>query len=213
MKLSPEQVQHFYLEGYVIVPHFFSPDEVAALRLEMERLVMADRGRNVMPPFTGKINYLITPLADKSDLFRELPIRPVVLETIEQLIGSPATLWLDQIFLKPAYVGAGNTWHIDNGRFKIPDPTKGVGMWIALHDSSRANGTLELIPRSHLLPPESFIPSGQYMPIPPDGSQSIAMIAAAGGAIFFNFGILHCTRDNFSDQDRAALVYHFCRQA
>lgn len=212
MKLSPEQVQQFHLDGYVIVPQFFTPDEAVALRLEMERLVAADRGRNVMPPFTGKINYQITPLADKSDLFRELPARPNILETIEQLIGSPANLWLDQIFLKPAHVGAGNTWHIDNGRFKIPDPTKGVGMWIALHDSSRANGTLELIPRSHLLPPESFIPAGQYMPIPPDESQAIAMIGMAGGVIFFNFGILHCTHDNFSDQDRAALVYHFCNQ-
>jgi len=213
MKLSSEQAHHFQTEGYVIVPHFFTQDEVLALRQEMERLVAENRGRNVMPSYTGKINYQITPLADKSNLFRDLPTHPEVLATIEQLIGSPATLWLDQIFLKPAHVGAGNTWHIDNGRFKVADPTKGVGMWIALHDSSRANGTLELVPRSHLQPPESFIPPGQYMPVPPDENDTIAMIATAGGVIFFNFGILHCTRDNFSDHDRAALVYHFCSQA
>lgn len=207
--LNKEQVQQFQTEGYVIVPEFFGWEEARLLREEMERLVQEDRGRNVMPSFTGKINYQITPLADKSDLFRELPNRSEIKPVIEQLIGAPALLWLDQIFLKPAQVGAGNTWHVDNVRFKATDPTRGVGMWIALHDSSHANGTLELIPRSHLAPPESYIPAGQFMPVPPEGAEAVAMVAAAGGVIFFNFGILHCTRDNLSDNDRAALVYHF----
>ena len=179
------------------------------MRLEMGRLVAEDRGRNVMPPFTGKINYLITPLADKSELFRAIPAWPDVIETVEQLIGAPALLWLEQIFLKPARVGAGNTWHIDNGRFKVLDPTRGLGMWIALHDSSLVNGTLELVPRSHQFPPDSFIPPGQFMPVPPTGAHIVPMVAPAGSTIFFNFGILHCTRDNESAEDRAALVYHF----
>lgn len=207
--LNKEQVQQFQTEGYVIVPEFFGWEEARLLREEMERLVQEDRGRNVMPPFTGKINYQITPLGDKSDLFRELPNRSGIKTVIEQLIGAPALLWLDQIFLKPAQVGAGNTWHVDNVRFKATDPARGVGMWIALHDSSRTNGTLELIPRSHLAPPETYIPTGQFMPVPPEGAEAVAMVAAAGGVIFFNFGILHCTRDNLSDNDRAALVYHF----
>lgn len=207
--LNQEQVQQFQTEGYVIVPEFFSPEEAGLLREEMERLVRGDRGRNVMPPFTHKVNYQITPLADKSPLFGEIPARPEIVQVIEQLIGAPALLWLEQIFLKPAHVGAGNTWHVDNVRFKATDPTRGVGMWIALHDSSRANGTLELIPRSHLAPPESYIPAGQFMPVPPEGVETVAMVAAAGGAIFFNFGILHRTGDNPSDNDRAALVYHF----
>lgn len=206
---APEQVQQFQTEGYVIVPAFFSPEEARLLREEMERLVREDRGRNVMPPFSNKVNYQITPLTDKSPLFGEIPARPEIVQVVEQLIGAPALLWLEQIFLKPAQVGAGNTWHVDNVRFKATDPTRGVGMWIALHDSSRANGTLELIPRSHLSPPESYIPAGQFMPVPPEGAETVAMIAAAGGVIFFNFGVLHRTSDNLSDGNRAALVYHF----
>ncbi|MCL4868237.1 MAG: phytanoyl-CoA dioxygenase family protein [Anaerolineae bacterium] len=211
MHLSPEQCLHFQTEGYLIVPDFFDQGMVKLLRLEMERLVAEDRGRNVMPAFTGKINYLITPLADKSTLFRELPNRPEVVGVVEQLLGGAAALILDQIFLKPARVGAGNSWHLDNGRFQLADPTRGLGMWITLHEASRANGTLELIPRSHLLPPETFTPPGQYLPVPPDESLAVPMVAAAGGVIFFNFGILHCTHDNPSDRDRAALVYHFAR--
>ena len=209
MPLSSAQVHHFHTEGYLIVPQFFAAETATAMRLEMERLVAEDRGRNVMPPFTGKINYQITPLADKSELFGAIPTWPDVIEAVEQLIGAPALLWLAQIFLKPARVGAGNTWHIDNGRFKVVDPTRGLGMWIALHNSSRVNGTLELVPRSHQSSPDSFIPTGQFMPVPPEGAVLVPMEAPAGSVIFFNFGILHCTRDNLSDQDRAALVYHF----
>jgi ectoine hydroxylase-related dioxygenase (phytanoyl-CoA dioxygenase family) len=209
MPLSSEQIHHFHTEGYLIVPQFFATETARAMRLEMERLVAEDRGRNVMPPFTGKINYQITPLADKSELFGAIPTWSDVIEAVEQLIGAPALLWLEQIFLKPARVGAGNTWHIDNGRFKVADPTRGLGMWIALHDSSRVNGTLELVPHSHQAPPDSFIPPGQFMPVPPAGAPVVPMVAPAGSTIFFNFGILHCTQDNLSDQDRAALVYHF----
>lgn len=84
MLLTSDQIHAFCCDGYLIVPQFFAAAETQRLRLEMERLVQEDRGRNVMPSFTGKINYQITPLADKSDLFRDLPTRPDVLITVEQ---------------------------------------------------------------------------------------------------------------------------------
>ncbi|MBK9055085.1 MAG: phytanoyl-CoA dioxygenase family protein [Chloroflexi bacterium] len=57
--------------------------------------------------------------------------------------------------------------------------------------------------------PTRFIPTGQFHACSPEGAVLVPMDGPAGSVIFFNFGILHCTRDNLSDQDRAALVYHF----
>ena len=151
MSLTTNQIRTFRTEGYLISPHFFNPKDVRALQLEVERFQREGLGRNVVPVINGdksRINYQIMPLHDKSTLFRALWFHPSVLEIVEQLIGGPVMRWLDQIFLKPPKLGKGTEWHQDNAYFKVPDSTKGVAMWIAIHDATRENGTLEVIPRS-----------------------------------------------------------------
>jgi ectoine hydroxylase-related dioxygenase (phytanoyl-CoA dioxygenase family) len=54
--------------------------------------------------------------------------------------------YLDQIFLKPGKSGAGTQWHAENAYFKISDVTKGIDLWIALHDATIANGTMHMLP-------------------------------------------------------------------
>jgi len=36
---------------------------------------------------------------------------------------------------------------------------------------------------------------------------------AAGGALFFNYGVAHCTTGNQTDQPRAGLALHFVAEA
>jgi ectoine hydroxylase-related dioxygenase (phytanoyl-CoA dioxygenase family) len=217
MVLTTSQVDHFRQEGYVVVPAFFGPDEVAAMQAELERLWQSGAGRNTMPAGSGKVNYHLSPLGELSPLFRALPFKEEVVAAVEQLIGSPILLWLDQIFLKPAGSGMGNSWHTDNACFMVAEPTLGTGMWVAIHDASRANGTLELIPRSHQLfrRPDgtTVLDVMEMITIRPDESQAVAAEMAAGGVVFFNYAMLHCTRDNHSGGDRAAAAYHFLNAA
>lgn len=130
-----------------------------------------------------------------------------------ELIGTPFVRQLDQIFLKPARTGAGTDWHTDNAYFKISDPTKATGMWIALHDATLANGTLRVVPGSykqrfeHVRDPKS----DHHIHTKVDDSQAVAVELPAGGAIFFNYGTAHGTRANNTDQERAGLAFHFLR--
>ncbi len=86
------------------------------------------------------------------------------------------------------------------------------GMWIAVHAATRANGTMHIVPRSHVaLAAHERDPGSDhhiYAPAVLD-DQSIAIELPAGGVLFFNFGILHCTHGNQTASDRAGLALHF----
>ncbi|MCX6045459.1 MAG: phytanoyl-CoA dioxygenase family protein [Chloroflexi bacterium] len=218
-QLPQTKIEQFQTEGYTFIPDFFSQDEVAAMRVELERFKSEGLGRNVATDGDGKthsttkINYQIIPLNDKSTLFRALPFNPKVISAIGQLIGTPFVRHLDQIFLKPGRTGAGTSWHTDNAYFKISDPTKGTGMWVALHDATLANGTLHVIPRSHLetFEHERDPGSDHHITFRADDQRAVPIELPAGGAIFFNYGIGHGTTANNTDNERAGLAYHFLR--
>ena len=85
------------------------------------------------------------------------------------------------MFLKPPHKGLGTAYHQDNGctppcsnarnrvcncsrrdyvcnnceiilDFGISDPLKGTGMWIAVDPATEDNGTMRIVPKSHLEP-------------------------------------------------------------
>lgn len=219
IQLSATQLTQFQEEGYTSFPHFFTPDELAALVAELERFKREGLGRNVATDGDGKthsttkINYQIIPLNNKSNLLRALPFHPQVVKVVGQLIGDPFARQLDQIFLKPAYTGAGTDWHTDNAYFKISDPTKGVAMWMALHDATRANGTLQVVPRSfhQNFAHERDLNSDHHIHMQADERQAVALELPAGGAIFFNYGTAHGTKANTTANERAGLAFHFVR--
>jgi ectoine hydroxylase-related dioxygenase (phytanoyl-CoA dioxygenase family) len=82
-----------------------------------------------------------------------------------------------QMFLKPPHKGLGTAFHQDNGctqpctiarnrvcncsvrsncemysDFGISDPLKGTGMWIAVDPATEENGTMRIVPKTHLEP-------------------------------------------------------------
>ena len=215
--LSEAEIAQFRREGYVAIPDFFGTDEVDAMRAELERFKNEGLGRNVatdgdgVTSSTTQINYQIIPLNDKSALFRALPFHPKIIAVVGALIGTRFVRQLDQIFLKPAHTGAGTGWHTDNAYFKIKDPAKGTGMWIALHDATVANGTLRVIPRNFRRTFEHArdMGSDHHIHMQADESEAVPIELPAGGAVFFNYGVAHGTRANTTDRERAGLAYHF----
>ncbi|MEO0074301.1 MAG: phytanoyl-CoA dioxygenase family protein, partial [candidate division WOR-3 bacterium] len=127
-RLRFEHVQQYGEAGYVILPEFYSPQEVAAMRAELERLKRAGKLRNVATDGDGKtpsqtiMNLQLCPMSPHSRLFCAMPFDPKVVVTVRQLIGDPVVLHLDQVFLKPGRHGSGTAWHQDNAYFRIADP-------------------------------------------------------------------------------------------
>ncbi|HYF48444.1 MAG TPA: phytanoyl-CoA dioxygenase family protein [Planctomycetota bacterium] len=217
MKITREQVQQFKTQGYTVVKDFFNEQEILAMRADLERLRREGKFNNVRTEGDSKTvsqqkaNLQICPLYPKSELFRALPFKQEVLDTIPQLIGDPVILHLDQVFLKPARHGTGTNWHQDNAYFKIPDPFLGTAMWIAVHDATIANGTIRLIPDlakeklEHVKDPES----NHHIRCYPPEEKAVYAEVPAGGVVFFCYGVPHATGANNTDKDRAGVAYHF----
>lgn len=219
--LNDSQLEQFKTDGYTVAPGFFDAAEVTTLQGELERLKTEGLGRNVSTDGDGEshstvqVNLQIIPLSPVSDVFRALPFAAKVRAAVTELIGDDALMQLDQIFLKPAQHGAGTSWHQDNHYFGIADPTQGVGMWVAVHDACIANGTMHVVPRSHEKVLEHIRDMGSdhhfYCRIDEEEDEIVPIEMKAGGALFFNYGIAHCTLGNNTDRERAGLALHFLK--
>ena len=219
MSLSSDQIASFKSHGYVVAPGFFSPTEARAMQLEIERFKRTGLVRNVSTDGDGKTmsqtkrNLQLCPMFDKSDLFKALPFDARVVAAITSLIGSPARLHLDQVFLKPGGDGAGTNWHQDNAYFHLANPMQGTAMWIAVHDATIANGTMEVIPDAFLDKLEHTRDAGSdhHVRCYPDEAKAVPVELKAGGVVFFCYGTPHCTRGNTTNRDRAGAAFHFLR--
>ena len=221
--LTANEVAQWREEGYVAIPDFFDHAQVVALQAEVRVLQEAGKLRNVATIGDGKtaskeaFNLQICPAGPVSRLIRALPYDPRIIATVRALLGDTVLWYLDQIFLKPAKHGAGTGWHTDNAYFKSPVVTEGTGMWIAINDATKANGTMRIVPRSHLRALEDHHvkdPSSDHHITCAhliDERDAIHIELPAGGVLFFNYGTAHATGGNQTDRDRAALAYHFMR--
>lgn len=217
MDFNEAQVRDFRAHGYLAVPQFYSPREVMAMRAELDRLQREGFLRNVATDGDGKThsqakqNLQMCPMSPKSPFFRAMPFDPKVVRAVSQLLDDPVLLHLDQVFIKPGKSGSGTSWHQDNSYFKIADPLKGTAMWVAVHDATIANGTLEVIPDvfrteyEHSRDPYS----DHHIRCYPDESQAVPVELPAGGVVFFAYGTPHCTRGNNTDSARAGVALHF----
>jgi ectoine hydroxylase-related dioxygenase (phytanoyl-CoA dioxygenase family) len=219
MPLTDAQVARFKTEGYVAVPDFWDARETAAIQAEIERLKRDGLLYNVATDGDGKTasqtkaNLQLCPMHEKSTFVRAMGFVPKVVDSISRLIGDPAMVHLDQVFLKPARHGSGTNWHQDNAYFKIPDPLMGTAMWTAVHAANAANGTMRVIPGSfkeqyeHGRDPDS----NHHIRCYPPEERAVTIELPAGGVLFFAYGVAHCTGANDTDNERAGLALHFLR--
>jgi hypothetical protein len=69
----------------------------------------------------------------------------------KQLLGPEATLSADNAVLKPGRIGGVTPWHQDEAYNNPQFYQEQITIWIALFDTTPANGALAFIPRSHKL--------------------------------------------------------------
>ncbi len=216
-QFSPAQKEQFQRDGFLAVEGFWNEQEVAAMRAELERFKALGLLRNVATDGDGqtrsaqKANLQLCPMSPHSRLFRAMPFAPKAIAAVEQLLGGPLRLRLDQVFLKPGGSGAGTNWHQDNSYFGLADTRNGVALWTAVHDATRENGTMRVIPAAFETPLEhSRDPeSNHHLRCFPDEEQAVTIELKAGGALFFLYGTPHATGGNATAHERAGVALHF----
>ena len=157
--LTPQQVQQFERDGYLLGGKVLDDRQVEVLRAEVLR-VIDDRERTDLPQPVmchnmGKPDAPIWQIVNiwmASEPFKKLITHPTICEEVAQLHSGAKMLrmWHDQIQYKPAGQGGVNMWHQDSPYWGILTPKDAqVTAWVALDDVDEGNGCMSMVPGSH----------------------------------------------------------------
>jgi ectoine hydroxylase-related dioxygenase (phytanoyl-CoA dioxygenase family) len=147
-RMDADEIAQYRDEGWVI-PRFRLPaGEVDALRAALDALILANPGVRPEKLVSAHIEGDNGEGVRGSAAFLELARDPRIVELVSGVIGDDIVLWGCHIFCKPPVEGYETPWHQDGHYWPIR-PLANCTVWVALEPSTRANGCLRVIPRSH----------------------------------------------------------------
>ena len=150
MKLTREQIERFWAEGYLFFPEAFAEEEIAILRDEAERIYATDR-KEVWREKTGAPRTAFA-AHTYNEAFRTLGTHPRLIEPLEQIFHEPVYMHQFKINAKAAFEGDVWQWHQDYGTWArddgMPEP-RAMNIAVFMDEVMPINGPLMLIPRSH----------------------------------------------------------------
>jgi phytanoyl-CoA hydroxylase len=233
--LTPEQIEHYQREGYVVLSPVLGPEEIARYKKRAREIVLGDRPEEAANRIVKDIAFakgllpmpedpehaiwkLLNP--DRFDpVFQECLRFPKVLSAVESLIGEDLMAFLLMFIYKPPGVEeAVHPFHQDAVYFMFAPQDLCLGVWIALDPVSEDNGSLTIVPRSHELPIRKHearegINSGALAAKDIEGNagyheKAISMSMEPGECLLFNTRLLHRSGGNRTELHRRVITLH-----
>jgi ectoine hydroxylase-related dioxygenase (phytanoyl-CoA dioxygenase family) len=188
-------------DGYCIVEGMLSPEEVAAARSDLLRvLAETPTGRN---DFEGYSTQRIYALFAKTRLFDKPALDPLLLGVLDRILGHYQ-------FSAPVgiHIGPGEKaqmLHTDDGVYPVARPHDHLvlnTMW-ALDDFTEENGATRLIPKSHAWVDR---PEGDDVDLE---AMTIQAVMPAGSVIFYLGSLVHGGGANRTDSPRLGVILEY----
>ena len=142
-RITPEQVTQYREEGYTLpTGKVFSDDKFARLFSHFDGLL-------AKWPSDERPEAMDTPhFADHKLL--EWALSPEVVDLVEPLLGPDIILFSTHFICKPKGDGRRVPWHEDSAYWrKLLSPMEVATVWLAIDPSTRKNGCMYVIPKSH----------------------------------------------------------------
>ena len=200
LRPDPEAVAHASTvrrEGFVVLEHVLSPEEVAAMRAALAPYLQGEHmGRN---DFEGFHTERVYALLAKDPALALLVEHPRLLSIVDRLLEPH---YLLSAFLA-IHVHPGETaqgWHFDDGgcRVPLPRPMHGVSAIWALDE----NGATQVIPQSHLW--------GDDAPAP-DGRDAVSICMPAGSVLVLAGTLQHRGGASRGGGTRLGVTPQYCQ--
>jgi ectoine hydroxylase-related dioxygenase (phytanoyl-CoA dioxygenase family) len=226
-RLSDGQVEFFNENGYLKGIRILDDAQVETLRGELAEMTdLADDERGLFYEYNSNesndpsmVLFHALGAWRVRPGFHDLLWHPAFLVPASQLLGGAVRFWHDQLFCKPAHHGGEVIWHQDYSYWTRTKPMAHLTCWIGLDDSTRENGCVHYVPRSHkwnLLPREDFTRNmetirdyltadqlSEFQPVPIELKK--------GEASFHHPLMVHGSFANTSDRPRRAAVINVIR--
>jgi hypothetical protein len=183
--------------GFVVLPELVSPDELGAIKNEVDRLV-GPLGRN---NFEGHLTQRAYSLLGKTRLLDGLVDHPRVLALLDRLF-LPNYLLSQLQVIKILPGETGQLLHHDDGFYPLQRPRAALSaatIW-AIDEFTAENGATVVLPRSHQW--------GDRLPT--DADQKVPAAMPAGSCVFFLGTLWHGGGTNDSSAPRRAVTAQYC---
>ena len=206
--LSKAAIKQYTEEGYFFPVEIMSTVETAGLRDQLEAFE-SKQGHPIEGSQRAKTHLLFKWI---DDLMRH----PVLVDAVEDLIGSNILCWNTAFWIKeaqtPTYVG----WHQDLQYWGL-DNDKMVSVWVALSPATEESGCMSVMPGSHrqlLAHSETYhkdnmLTRGQEIDMVADEVKTVSMPLQPGQASFHNVKSAHGSRPNNSNDRRIGISMHY----
>ena len=216
--ISEQEVKSFNRDGYVIVPGFFSKEEIDKLYgIAIEDTVIHQHAVDLNDQ-TGKKTKLTLWFKPGDDVYSLLLRSNRMVNSVAKLLDSdsPVCHFHTKLMQKQPKVGGAWEWHQDYGywyknQFLFPDQL--VSVMIALTEANKANGCLQVIKGSHKLGRVNHGFAGEQvgadMSMVNHALQTMEHVYVEiqpGDALFFHSNLLHRSEANTSDKPRWSII-------
>lgn len=195
-------------DGYSAPLEALAPKQAAAYRQRV--LELAGR-RDRLAPDERTNAHLRYPWA------AELATLPAVLDAVEAVLGPDLLVWRASFFYKGASDPSFVAWHQDSVYWDLEGDAVATA-WLALTDSTEANGCVRVLPGSHRAPPlphavrldgDNVLLRGQAVAVPIDEPATRPLVLAAGQFSLHHVGIVHGSPANRSGSPRIGFAVRY----
>jgi len=147
-RLHPDEIDRYRSEGWVIPEYRLPQPRVDEMRAALDDLIRRNPGVRPEKLVSAHIEGDNGEGVQGSARFLALAREPEIVDLVSDVIGDDVILWGCHVFCKPAGEGYETPWHQDGHYWPIR-PLANCTVWVALEPSTRENGCLRVIPRSH----------------------------------------------------------------
>jgi ectoine hydroxylase-related dioxygenase (phytanoyl-CoA dioxygenase family) len=227
-RLSDDQVEFYCENGYLAGVRILTDQQIERLRSELVELFNPEHpGHELWYEYhTNESSNPDTVLFHALGAWRIKPgfhdvlWHPAFTVAASQLLDGAVRFWHDQLFCKPARHGGVVAWHQDYSYWTRTQPMAHLTCWIGLDESTRENGCVHYVPKSHtwtLLPITGLAGNMEAIREVLNDEQweqfthPVAIELKAGECSFHHPLMVHGSFENRTDRPRRATVINVFR--
>ena len=221
-KLPNNNPTRYPQEGFCLFHNILNTQEIIEVRKELdamlanlpERQIVYKDGKN--KEVDARPEYLTEP-HPKHTFWLELCRHPRILDAVEEVLRPDLILIMSHLIVKRAEDGLAVAWHQDNTYWHSVQGTDVTTVWLAIDDTDRANGCMQVIPCTHEGYPELDKVStggddllGLSVEVTPEmESAAVCLEMNAGSLSVHDSFVLHGSEANTSGRRRAAYTMRY----
>ena len=111
-QLNSESVSVYQQQGFLLLPAYFSQDEILAVKSCLPHILSARTERTIFEP-DGQTVRSVYGVHKDCELVARLSRHPLLVSAARQLLGGEVYLYQSKLNLKPAFAGTAWDWHQD----------------------------------------------------------------------------------------------------